>query len=92
VPLCRIHHREVHRGGNEGAWWNRFGVDPHLVAAALWAQTRPVRSAEPPNYDQSTAPPTSSSSNLDPTSVARPNGPEIAKRSQLSRRTPNDHF
>jgi hypothetical protein len=41
IPLCRIHHREVHRGGNEAAWWNGFGIDPHLVAAALWAQTRP---------------------------------------------------
>jgi ERF superfamily len=51
VPLCRIHHREVHRGANESAWWNRFGVDPYLVAATLWAQTRPVRSAaEFPNH------------------------------------------
>jgi ERF superfamily len=41
VPLCRIHHREVHRGGNEGAWWKRFGIDPHPVAIALWARTRP---------------------------------------------------
>jgi hypothetical protein len=40
VPLCRIHHREVHRRGNEAAWWNGFGIDPNLVAAALWAQTR----------------------------------------------------
>jgi hypothetical protein len=22
VPLCRIHHREVHRGANEAAWWD----------------------------------------------------------------------
>jgi hypothetical protein len=67
VPLCRIHHREVHRGINEAAWWNRFGVDPYLVAAALWAQTRPVRSvAELPS--QSTAPPTATS---DPASVPR---------------------
>jgi hypothetical protein len=28
VPLCRIHHREVHRGSDEAAWWSRFGVDP----------------------------------------------------------------
>jgi ERF superfamily len=48
VPLCRIHHREVHRGGDEAAWWNRFGVDPYLVAAALWAQTRPIWSAVAP--------------------------------------------
>jgi hypothetical protein len=56
VPLCRIHHREVHRGSDEAAWWNRFGVDPHLVAAALWAQTRPGRSvAELTSHEPSTA-------------------------------------
>jgi hypothetical protein len=47
VPLCRIHHREVHRSGVESAWWNKFDVDPYCVAAALWAQTRPVRSVDP---------------------------------------------
>jgi hypothetical protein len=44
VPLCRTHHREVHHGGDEAAWWNKFGIDPCLIAAALWAQTHPVRS------------------------------------------------
>jgi hypothetical protein len=73
VPLCRIHHREVHRVGDEAAWWNKFGVDPHLVAAGLWAQTRPVRSvAEPPNHSESTAPPAATSA---PASIPRsPNG------------------
>jgi hypothetical protein len=69
VPLCRIHHREVHRVSDEAAWWKKLGVDPYFVAAALWAQTRPVRSAaEPPNHHQSTAAPTSTS---DPTSASR---------------------
>jgi hypothetical protein len=69
VPLCRTHHREVHHGGDEAAWWNKFGVDPCLVAAALWAQTRPVRSvAERANHDQSIVPPAAAS---DPTSVPR---------------------
>ncbi len=78
VPLCRIHHREVHRGANEPEWWNRFGVDPYLVAAALWAQTRPVRSvAEIPNRTEPAAPPAAT---LDPASVARrPNGPRNNK-------------
>jgi ERF superfamily len=69
VPLCRIHHREVHRGGDEAAWWSRFSVDPYLVAAALWAQTRPVRSvADFSNHVQPKAPPTATS---DPTSDSR---------------------
>jgi ERF superfamily len=76
VPLCRTHHREVHRGGDEAAWWVRFGIDPHLVAAALWAQSRLGQpAAEPPNHDQSA---TSSATKPDPTSVSRlPRGTRI---------------
>lgn len=39
VPLCRLHHRELHRRGNERAWWQSHGVDPLTVAARLWAIT-----------------------------------------------------
>ena len=28
VPLCRGHHRALHRHGDEGAWWRKAGVDP----------------------------------------------------------------
>ena len=28
VPLCRGHHREVHRCGDEAAWWKNAGIDP----------------------------------------------------------------
>src|SRR5262249_23448334 len=27
VPLCRGHHREVHRCGDEAGWWNKAGID-----------------------------------------------------------------
>jgi hypothetical protein len=40
VPLCRIHHRLVHRVGNESAWWNDAGIDPVEVAAKLWKRAR----------------------------------------------------
>ena len=40
VPLCRIHHRLVHRVGNEAAWWKEAGIDPIAVARKLWGQTR----------------------------------------------------
>jgi hypothetical protein len=43
VPLCRVHHREVHRSSNEAEWWKTYGLDPLAVASALWAQTRPLR-------------------------------------------------
>jgi hypothetical protein len=40
VPLCRGHHREVHRYGDEAAW-RKVGVDPTVTARALWLETRP---------------------------------------------------
>ena len=40
VPLCRSHHRALHRVGNELAWWRAAGVDPVKVARRLWKQSR----------------------------------------------------
>ena len=42
VPLCRGHHREVHRHGDEGAWWQRAGIDSTAAARALWRETHPL--------------------------------------------------
>jgi hypothetical protein len=39
VPLCRVHHRELHQHAEEVAWWNGFNLDPIKVARALWLQT-----------------------------------------------------
>jgi hypothetical protein len=39
VPICRLHHRELHRRGNERAWWQKQEIDPLVVAASLWAKT-----------------------------------------------------
>jgi hypothetical protein len=40
VPVCRLHHRELHKRGDEHAWWNAQGIDPLVVAANLWTITR----------------------------------------------------
>jgi hypothetical protein len=40
VPVCRVHHRELHRSGDEAAWWERLKIDPLPVALKLWQQTR----------------------------------------------------
>jgi hypothetical protein len=40
VPLCRGYHREVHRSGDEAAWWAKVGIEPLKVARKLWRQTR----------------------------------------------------
>jgi hypothetical protein len=42
VPLCRGHHREVHRCGDEAAWWRNAGIDPTVSARALWLGTHPL--------------------------------------------------
>jgi hypothetical protein len=42
VPLCRGHHRELHRYGDEAAWWQKFGLDPTSTARSLWLQTHPL--------------------------------------------------
>jgi hypothetical protein len=47
VPLCRMHHRELHRCGNEGLWWRNTGIDPLAAAGALWLETHPLPRAEP---------------------------------------------
>ena len=40
VPLCRSHHRAVHRAGDEQGWWKAAGIDPVKIARRLWRQTR----------------------------------------------------
>ena len=78
VPLCRGHHREVHRSGDEAAWWSKAGIDPIGAARTLWTKTHPVRSvADAPNPDQSTA---SRGGTTDPTSLPRlPKAPRNRK-------------
>jgi hypothetical protein len=41
VPLCRTHHRQVHRVGNEAEWWSAIApdIDPLEVAKGLWEQS-----------------------------------------------------
>jgi hypothetical protein len=40
VPVCRIHHHELHHSGDEAAWWRRLNIDPVPMALRLWQQTR----------------------------------------------------
>ncbi len=44
VPLCRAHHRENHRFGDEQAWWAKLAIDPLQTSQRLWASTRSVKS------------------------------------------------
>ena len=42
VPICRIHHRELHKRGDERLWWEKQGIDPLPIAASLWESTHAV--------------------------------------------------
>jgi hypothetical protein len=50
VPLCRIHHRELHSRGSEAAWWEMLKIDPLPIAQLLWGKKQhmsdhPLRNA-----------------------------------------------
>ena len=40
VPLCRLHHDEAHKCGDEAAWWASLRIDPVAVALELWRASR----------------------------------------------------
>jgi hypothetical protein len=52
VPLCRKHHRELHRHGNESNWWANMQLAPVPIANELW-DISPVNAASP-TFGQST--------------------------------------
>jgi ERF superfamily len=61
VPLCRIHHRAVHRARDERAWWQAAGIDPIKIARKFWKDTRidegrvePDRTPPAPAADRTT--------------------------------------
>jgi hypothetical protein len=36
VPMCRDHHTDLHRHGNEIAWWANLGISPIELAKDFW--------------------------------------------------------
>jgi hypothetical protein len=45
IPLCRTHHRALHRRGDEAAWWMSVGLDPVAAAQRLWHQTQHIETS-----------------------------------------------
>ena len=74
VPLCRGHHREIHRHGDEAAWWQKAVIDPTAVARALWLETHPL--------------PTGASPTANPTDQAKVRSPRRASDRRASQKTP----
>jgi len=44
--LCRAHHREIHRCGDEESWWRNTRIDALAAARALWLETHPLPRTE----------------------------------------------
>ncbi|QIO98814.1 ERF family protein [Bradyrhizobium symbiodeficiens] len=44
VPLCRSHHRELHRHGSEKTWWLNAQISPLPIAKRLWERS-PIHKA-----------------------------------------------
>jgi hypothetical protein len=40
VPLCAIHHHNIHTTGKEREWWQERNIDPLKIANALWQNSR----------------------------------------------------
>jgi hypothetical protein len=40
VPVCRVHHRDLHSYGDEASWWAGVAIDPLPIALELWRRSR----------------------------------------------------
>jgi hypothetical protein len=40
IPICRLHHRELHNYGDEASWWAGVSIDPLPIALELWRRSR----------------------------------------------------
>ena len=47
VPVCRLHHRDLHSYGDEASWWAGVGIDPLPIALELWRRSRSFESPTP---------------------------------------------
>jgi len=73
VPLCRTHHRELHRTGNEAGWWAKVGIDAVSMARKLWNETRSAGFPAP-------------SANFQPAAAGAPSA-SVATQARTGRRT-----
>jgi len=61
VPLCVLHHNELHAFHNEASWWRFQGIEPLVHARALWLITAGLApsveesAAKTPDVDSGTA-------------------------------------
>ena len=75
VPLCAIHHRDIHDTTKEREWWQERKIDPLIIARALWnesqkhfASTDPAGSGEVVTKTESTLGPEAAKATASPSS------------------------
>jgi ERF superfamily len=87
VPLCRGHHRAVHRSRDERAWWKQADIDPIKIARRLWKAThrmerRRTQRAALPRLRTAISPTDPTPNNQDigatPTAQEEPRLPDLA--------------
>jgi hypothetical protein len=91
VPLCRGHHREVHRCGDEAAWWQKVGIDPTVAARALWLESHPLPTDSHHSSSQVEDSPATVEINRTKVQSGRPGGVRRAgrKRNSAEEKTPH---
>jgi ERF superfamily len=57
VPVCRLHHRELHNHGDEKMWWKGININPLPIAMKLWKQGRTEGTALIPKTTTQTSQP-----------------------------------
>jgi len=79
VPLCRAHHRELHRTGKETDWWATAGLEPIALARKLWLETHPLAASADVLGDGSEKAGAANDEAMSP----KPRKPRMAKRTRL---------
>jgi hypothetical protein len=52
VPVCRLHHRDLHSYGDEASWWAGVSIDPLSIALELWRRSQLTHASEPSTLEQ----------------------------------------
>jgi hypothetical protein len=63
VPLCVVHHNQLHMAGNEASWWRTQRIAPLEHARTLWlatngSETSDASTKASPNGDGTSPEPT----------------------------------
>jgi hypothetical protein len=72
VPVCRAHHRELHRTRKEVGWWTQHGIDPLDVAYKLWNKTHSIPGSAIPAADTAASGPPNLAANVTGGSKTKP--------------------